>query len=108
MRPETARLITANELKKGDVLGAARFAGVQAAKAAHAYLPIAESTLVAGVTVALDVGDNFVDVRASVESSHGPASTPAICAATVALLTVYDMCKSVDRTMVIGPVLLVN
>lgn len=108
MQPETARRVAANAVAKGDVIGAARFAGVQAAKAAHDYLPITDSILVASVTIAVDVGDDFVDVRTQVESSNGPAAMPAITAATVALLTVYDMCKSADRTMAIGPVSLLE
>ncbi len=106
MRPDTVRAVATHAMKKGDVLGAARFAGIQAAKGADAYLPLSDPGIVTNVTITFDVGEDSIDVRASVEGSSGPPSMSALTAATVALLTVYDMCKSADRTMAIGPVAL--
>ena len=107
MRPETARMVAANEMKKGDVLGAARFAGVQAAKDAASYLPLLEPELVGRTSVSFVVGEDVIEVTASVEgATRAGANLHALSAATVAALTIYDMCKSADRTMQIGPVAL--
>lgn len=92
-------------MSKGDVLGTARFAGVQAAKEASSYLPLSDPVLVNNVTVSFSIEDSFVDVEASVDSPGGAGvEMQALTAVTVASLTVYDMCKSADRTMTIGPV----
>ena len=109
MQPETARMVAANEMKKGDVLGAARFAGVQVTKDAASYLPLLDPELVAGTSLAFDVGQDFIAITASVEGATLlGANLYALSAATVAALTIYDMCKSADRTMQIGPVALAN
>ena len=107
MQPETARMVAANEMKKGDVLGAARFAGVQAAKDAASYLPLLDPELVGRTSVSFDVGEDVISITANVESATRiGANLYALSAATVAALTIYDMCKSADRTMQIGPVAL--
>ena len=107
MLPATARAIAANEMKKGDVLGAARFAGAQAAKDAASYLPLSDPELVSGVTIDFTVVDDAVEVIARVGGATPiGARMHALSAVTVATLTIYDMCKSADRTMTIGPVAL--
>ncbi len=107
MSPATAAAIVAHEMKKGDVLGAARFAGVQAAKEAASYLPLSDPELVHDVTVDFVVGEGSIDVTTRVEGTTSiGARMHALSAATVAALTIYDMCKSADRTMQIGPVAL--
>jgi cyclic pyranopterin phosphate synthase len=109
MLAETATNVATNSMKKGDVLGTARFAGVQAAKDADSYLPLAESALVNNIAINFSIEDDFIDVEASVESpGGGGVEMQALTAATVASLTIYDMCKSADRTMVIGPVSLLG
>ncbi len=109
MSPETARRVAANEIAKGDVIGAARFAGIQAAKDAHTYLLALDPLPLSRVTVDARVDADFIDVLASAEAtSTETARLHALTAATVAALTVYDMCKSVDRTMTIGPVAVVD
>ncbi len=105
MLPETARAVAANEMKKGDVLGAARFAGRQGAKEAASYLPASGPEWVGRISIDFAVGEDAIDVTASVESeSDLGARVRALSAVTVATLTIYDMCKSADRTMEIGPV----
>ena len=105
MLPATARAIAANEMKKGDVLGAARFAGVQAAKEAASYLPLSDPELVSGVAVDFVVDEDSIEVSTRVTSDTlTGARMHALSATTVATLTIYDMCKSADRTMRIGPV----
>lgn len=105
MLAETARRVAANDMKKGDVLGAARFAGAQAAKDAASYLPLSdvERVKVTSLDVATHTDAIEVVIQVVAESDAG-ARAYALTATTVALLTIYDMCKSVDRTMTVGPV----
>ncbi|MHB8335217.1 MAG: cyclic pyranopterin monophosphate synthase MoaC [Acidimicrobiales bacterium] len=105
MRPETARAVATHGIKKGDVLGAARFAGLQAAKDTASYLPLLDPEPVSQVVVEFSVGEDHIEVTTSVSStSKASARMRALSGATVATLTIYDMCKSADRTMRIGPV----
>jgi cyclic pyranopterin monophosphate synthase len=106
MRADTARLVASNSLKKGDVLAVARYAGVQAAKDSFRHLPLLEPLLSPSVQVDFSLGEDFIDISVPVEGEGDDASSwmPALTAVTVASLTIFDMCKAVDRTMVIGPV----
>jgi len=104
MSEPTARLVESNALKKGDVLGAARYAAVQAAKSAGAYLPLYTPLSAPLAHVTFEVGEDFVDVRVDVLGQGLEGRMPALSAATVAALTIFDMCKAVDRTMSIGHV----
>lgn len=105
MRPETARAVAGNEMKKGDVLSTARFAGVQAAKDAASFVSLLDPEPVRDVTVDFEVGAGFIDVTVGATCAKATsAHARALSGATVAALTVYDMCKSADRTMRIGPV----
>lgn len=105
MLPETVASVVANEMKKGDVLGAARFAGVQAAKDAASYLPLIDPELVERISVTFDARHDAIEVTTGVEAATPMgARMRALTGATVATLTIYDMCKSADRTMQIGPV----
>ena len=106
MQAETARLVASNSLKKGDVLGVARFAGVQAAKESFRTLPLLEPVLAPSVQIDFSLGEDFIDISVPVDAQEDDASSwmPALTAVMVASLTIFDMCKAVDRTMVIGPV----
>ena len=102
---ETAvRLIKDNQMKKGDVLGVARVAGIMASKRTPDLIPLCHPVAVSHVTVDLDVGQDgrTVDIRATV-SCDGKTGVEmeALTAASTAALTVYDMCKAVDKLMVI-------
>jgi len=109
MLETTAAQVAANELKKGDVLGTARFAGIQAAKGATALMPSAGSSAVDEVVLSFEVADAHVDIESIVTAHDGArVGIQAMTAATVAALTIYDMCKSVDRTMVIEDIGLVE
>jgi cyclic pyranopterin monophosphate synthase len=109
MRPETVQMVNANELKKGDVLGVARFAGIQAALGAPAVFPVTRASAIESVSVEFEVADAAIDVVAYVEGAiDAQVSTHALAAAATAALTIYDMCKSVDHTMVIADLSLVT
>lgn len=111
MRPETLRLIVSGEHSKGDVLGVARVAGIMAAKRTSDLVPLCHPLMLSKVEVALDPrpADNAVSCRATVETvSRTGVEMEALTAVQVALLTVYDMCKAVDKGIRITSVELVQ
>jgi cyclic pyranopterin phosphate synthase len=102
MRPATLRLIAAGRAKKGDVLGVARIAAVQAAKRAAELIPLAHPLALTRVSVdfALNRKASSVRIQARVECrGRTGVEMEALSAAAVGLLTVYDMVKAVDRGM---------
>lgn len=111
MRAETLRLIVTGGHRKGDVIGVARLAGIMAAKRTADLIPLCHPLSLTRVEVDLrpDETTNRVECRARVESI-GPTGVEmeALNATQVALLTVYDMCKAVDRAMTIESVRLVE
>ena len=102
MAPETLELVLAGDIGKGDVLGVARLAGIMAAKRTPELIPLCHPLTLNSVSVDLtcDAARNAVDITAScrVQGRTG-VEMEALTAASVAALTVYDMCKSVDRAM---------
>jgi cyclic pyranopterin monophosphate synthase len=107
MQPETTAKVTTNAITKGDVLAAARIAGIQAAKRTADLVPMCHPVLVGSVAINFSIGDDYVEVEANVETvDRTGVEMEAMTACTVAALTVYDMCKSADRTMTISDVAL--
>jgi cyclic pyranopterin phosphate synthase len=105
MDATTTALVAANAMNKGDVLATARVAGIQAAKHAAMMLPMSHPVLVGNVHVNFTIADTHIDVEASVDTvDRTGVEMEALMAVTVAALTVYDMCKSADRTMTIEDV----
>jgi cyclic pyranopterin monophosphate synthase len=103
MKPETTLAIANREVKKGDVLSVARVAGIQAAKRTSDMIPLCHPLLVGSVSVNFDIGDDFVAVEAQVDTvDRTGVEMEALHACATAALTIYDMCKSADRSMVIG------
>ncbi len=103
MAPETTGKVASNAVTKGDVLGAARIAGIQAAKQTANMIPLCHPLLVGSVYVNFNLGDDHVEVEAQVETvDRTGVEMEALTACAVAALTIYDMCKSSDRGMVIG------
>ena len=107
MRPATLRLAAAGKAKKGDVLGIARLAAIQAAKRTPELIPLAHPLALTRVAVELDPNrrTSSIELRARVEC-RGPTGVEmeALTAVAVGLLTIYDMLKAVDRGMMIGPI----
>ena len=107
MQPETLELIVSGNAKKGDVLGTARIAGIMAAKRTHELIPLCHALLLSKVTIDLTPDATLPGVRvramAKVAGQTG-VEMEALTAVQVALLTVYDMCKAVDRGMTINEV----
>ncbi|MEY2476152.1 MAG: cyclic pyranopterin monophosphate synthase [Actinomycetota bacterium] len=103
MQPETTAKVASNAVTKGDVLGAARIAGIQAAKQTANMIPLCHPLLVGSVYVNFNLGDDHVEVEAQVETvDRTGVEMEALTACAVAALTIYDMCKSSDRGMSIG------
>jgi cyclic pyranopterin phosphate synthase len=107
MNSETSTLVARGAISKGDVLAVARVAGIQAAKRAPDLIPLCHPLLVGSVFVNFRIEDHFIEVEAQVETvDRTGVEMEALTAATVAALTIYDMCKSSDRSMVIGDIAL--
>ena len=107
MQPETTTAIANREVKKGDVLAVARVAAIQAAKRTSDMIPLCHPLLVGAVSVNFEIGDDCVEVEVQVETvDRTGVEMEALHACTVACLTIYDMCKSADRGMVIGEIAL--
>ena len=107
MLASTTAAVAANTFNKGDVLATARVAGIQAAKRASELLPMAHPVLVGNVYLNFTIADAHIDVEAEVDTIDRPGvEMEALTAVTVAALTIYDMCKSSDRTMTIERVAL--
>jgi cyclic pyranopterin phosphate synthase len=105
MLAETTDKIATNAMTKGDVLATARVAGIQAAKRTADLLPMCHPVLVGTVAINFTIGDTYVEVEAHVDTvDRTGVEMEALTAATVAALTIYDMCKSQDRTMTIESV----
>ncbi len=103
MQPETTAAIANREVKKGDVLAVARVAGIQAAKRTSDMIPLCHPLLVGAVSVNFELGDDYVAVEAHVDTiDRTGVEMEALHACATAALTIYDMCKSADRSMVIG------
>src|SRR4051795_1595076 len=100
MQPGTLALIRSGQAAKGDVLGVARIAGIMAAKRTAELIPLCHPLPIAAVTVDLEAGGDGVEITATVRTTgQTGVEMEALTAASVAALTVYDMCKAVDRSM---------
>jgi cyclic pyranopterin phosphate synthase len=105
MSRDAATAIREGSVKKGDVLAVARVAGIMAAKRTAELIPLCHPLPIAGVTLDLSVEDDGVTATAEVVTSHATGvEMEAMTAVSVALLTIYDMAKAIDRGMVIGAV----
>ena len=110
MRPETLRLIQQGSVPKGDVLAAARLAGVMAAKRVPDLIPLCHPLLLTSAEIEFtpmeESGRLDIESRVRITGRTG-AEMEALAAVAVAALTVYDMCKAIDRAMVISSIRLV-
>ncbi|MCJ7791659.1 MAG: cyclic pyranopterin monophosphate synthase MoaC [Dehalococcoidia bacterium] len=114
MKPATLELIRKGELKKGDVLAVAKTAGIMAAKETHRLIPLCHPLQLTNIAVEFHLpenGSDFVGVEITA-SAKGIGKTgfemEALVAVSVSALTIYDMCKAVDRGMTIGDIRLVK
>lgn len=110
-RTETLRLITEEKMKKGDVLEVARLAGIMAAKRTGELIPLCHPLALTSIRVELVIAADTprIEIQAEVQTvGRTGVEMEALTAVSVAALTVYDMCKAVDREMVIADVRLVK
>lgn len=107
MAPETTDKVASNALTKGDVLATARVAGIQAAKRTADLIPMCHPVLVGTVAINFAIHEDYVEVEAHVDTvDRTGVEMEAMMACSVAALTIYDMCKSLDRTMRLSDVAL--
>lgn len=111
MKKETLGLILSNEVKKGDVLGVARLAGIMAAKKTSGLIPLCHPLNITGIevdfTTSYDPPSVVISATAKVAAPTG-VEMEALTAVAVAALTIYDMCKAVDKGMRITEIRLVS
>lgn len=105
MAPAVIAAVRAGDIRKGDVLGTARIAGIMAAKQTSNLIPLCHPLPIASVSVDFDYVETGVRVETRVRTNGKTGvEMEALTAANVALLTIYDMAKALDKAMVIGPV----
>lgn len=111
MAPETLALVEQGKAKKGDVLAAARIAGIMAAKKTHELIPLCHPLSLTKASVAFATSRNPAGIRVTAEVKvAGPTGVEmeALTAVSVACLTIYDMLKAADKAMTIGPIRLLE
>lgn len=109
LQPETIDLLKNKALKKGDVLTVAKIAGIQAAKITSTLIPLCHQINLSNVDISFTTNKVGVEVKSTVSCySKTGVEMEALTAVTVALLTIYDMCKAVDKEMYIQDVKLVE
>ena len=100
MKPETAAAISSKDIPKGDVIAAARIAGIMAAKRTSDMIPLCHPLQIGAVRIDFEVGETFVTIEAQVDTvDRTGVEMEALHACSVAALTIYDMCKSADKAM---------
>lgn len=111
MQPETARMIQQGGVRKGDVMAVAQLAGIMGAKRTPELIPLCHPLALSSVKVdlALDADRNAIDITATCKlKGRTGVEMEALTAVSVAALTVYDMCKAVDRSMKITDIRLIH
>jgi cyclic pyranopterin monophosphate synthase len=111
MRPETLAAILTGNAPKGDVLAAARIAGIMAAKRTHELIPLCHPLAISSASIefAPDETTSQIEIRSTIQvTGKTGVEMEALVAASIAALTIYDMCKAIDREMLITEVSLVE
>ncbi|MFH1361554.1 MAG: cyclic pyranopterin monophosphate synthase MoaC [bacterium] len=105
LAPETIKLIQTNQMKKGDVLAVAKIAGIQAAKKTSNLIPLCHPLLLTSIDVNFEINTDKIEIEAKVKcTGKTGVEMEALTAVSVTALTIYDMCKAVDKNMQIGEV----
>ena len=109
MKPETVSLLKRDQLKKGDALACARVAGIMAAKKTSSLIPLCHGISIDQVTINFRIRKSGIDITATALCvDRTGIEMEALTAVAIAALTIYDMCKAVDTTMVISDIHLVE
>ncbi len=107
MQPKTLRLIQEGQIKKGDVLAVAQVAGIMGAKKTHDMIPMCHPLLLTGVDISFEINEqaSSITVNATVKvTGQTGVEMEALTAVSMTLLTIYDMCKAVDRGMIFNDI----
>lgn len=103
MKPETIQMIKDNKMKKGDVLSVAQIGGITGAKKTWDIIPMCHNIFLTGSDIKFTVLENEIEVEATVSTvGKTGVEMETLTAVSTAMLTIYDMCKAVDKDMVIG------
>ena len=103
MKPETIKMIKDNKMKKGDVLSVAQIGGITGAKKTWDIIPMCHNLFLTGSDIKFTVLEDEIEVEATVSTvGKTGVEMEALTAVSTAMLTIYDMCKAVDKDMVIG------
>ncbi|TKB09363.1 cyclic pyranopterin monophosphate synthase MoaC [Desulforhopalus sp. IMCC35007] len=111
MSPQAFQMVKSGTMSKGDVLGIARVAGIMAAKKVDSLIPLCHPLLISKVNIDFSYrdDDNTIEIFATVGmSGQTGVEMEALTAVSIAALTIYDMCKAVDKSMVIGNIRLMK
>ena len=109
LQPETVRLIKENQMKKGDVLTVAEIAGVMAGKKTSELIPLCHPLAITKMEVTTEIAEVGIKVTALARCTGKTGiEMEAITAVSTALVTIYDMCKAVDKEMLIGDIRLIS
>ena len=110
MQPETLQRILSGDLPKGEVLGTARIAGIMAAKRTPELIPLCHNVPLNAVEISFEAWEpNRLHITATARCAyHTGVEMEAMCAAAVSALTIYDMAKGIDRSMVLGDIMLMK
>jgi cyclic pyranopterin phosphate synthase len=111
MSKDTLKLITLGQMPKGDVLAVARVAGIMAAKKTFELIPMCHPLMIAGCNVQFKIDEEYsvIEVEATVKTTGKTGvEMEALSAVSATVLTIYDMCKAVDKNMVIDQIRLVS
>lgn len=109
MSPDTVEIIKNNNMKKGDVLSVAQVGGIMGAKKTWDLIPMCHNILLDGVDIDFDVEENSIWVTATAKTTgRTGVEMEALTAVSLSCLTIYDMCKAVDKHMIIGDIKLIK
>lgn len=109
MSKQTLSEIIEGNVKKGDVLGVAQVAGIMAAKKTSDIIPMCHPLMLTGVDISFDIKESEITIRATVKcKGETGVEMEALTAVSVAALTIYDMCKAIQKDMTIGEVKLIE
>jgi cyclic pyranopterin phosphate synthase len=109
LHPETIARIETNQIAKGNVLATARIAAIQAVKRTDELIPLCHSLAVQHAQVEFEIGDNVIEIRSRITTTaQTGVEMEALTGVSIAALTIYDMCKAIDNSMVISGIRLVS
>ena len=109
MAADTIKAITEGKIKKGDVLSVAQVGGICGAKKTWDLIPMCHNILLTGADINFEIIDDKIWIEASVKTTGKTGvEMEALTAVSVAALTIYDMCKAIDKHMVIGEIKLIS